>query len=338
MRTIKIDIIGGGLSGLSAAAAIKKHDNTIDVIVHEKHKTVGDNVDGRRCGEAHTIENEWNRWLPLEKNVFNTILTAKVTIGKKTYTFHRKPGTAFILNRPSFIHQLAETAEEHGAIIQINDKITTTKTLDGDYIIDASGCPSIVKRELNIKPGLTGISYQQTLEDANCFLRDTIQVIYSGKLGYYWIFPRTPKKHEVNVGVGFIGRLDLNLRKLLEKFKEQYHIEGKINHVTGGLIPVGLQYPLRRKNILFVGDAGVGTFPLTGQGIYRALISGDVAARCLVERKPGMYSHLMMKKFIKWDVIGKIFLYSNCVFRQVNPGLVLLSLNWLFSFTEFLCW
>ena len=81
------------------------------------------------------------------------------------------------------------------------------------------------------------------------------------------------------------------------------------------------------KNILFVGDAGVGTFMLSGQGIYRALISGDIAGRCIACGYPKKYPHIINHEFIKWDVIGKTFTYTNYVFRKINPKLVLSSYN-----------
>ena len=119
---------------------------------------------------------------------------------------------------------------------------------------------------------------------------------------------------------------------MLDSFKEENSIEGKINYVVGGLIPLGLQYPLIYKNILFVGDAGVGSFIFSGQGIYRALMSGDIAGRCIANRYPKKYPHLIRKSFIKWDVIGKIFTNTNFVFRKINPKLVLTSYEYVSRF------
>jgi flavin-dependent dehydrogenase len=155
-----------------------------------------------------------------------------------------------------------------------------------------------------------------------------LKVIYTGNFGYYWIFPRDPKKKEINLGIGFSGNFGYNLKNMLEKFKEGRKIEGKVNYVAGGLIPVGLQRPLMYNNILFVGDAGVGTFPFTGQGIYRALISGDVAGRCIAREYPKKYPHIINQKFIKWDLIGKTFIRANYIFRRISPKLVLASLNY----------
>jgi len=61
---IKVDIVGGSISGLTAAASLKQYNKSINVVVHEKYKEIGYNHEGRRCGEAHSIENIWKRWVP----------------------------------------------------------------------------------------------------------------------------------------------------------------------------------------------------------------------------------------------------------------------------------
>jgi flavin-dependent dehydrogenase len=55
---IKVDIVGGSIAGLSSALSIKENNESIDVVVHEKNKKIGYNHEGRKCGEAHSIEKE----------------------------------------------------------------------------------------------------------------------------------------------------------------------------------------------------------------------------------------------------------------------------------------
>lgn len=330
VRTIKVDIIGGSLSGLSTAISLKEHDAAIEVVVHEKYKEIGYNHDGRRCGEAHTVEREWAKWKPTGKSIYNTILNGEVVIGKKSYITKRPPNVAFILNRQEFICQLARDAEKHGVVLQTSDKIKSADDLDSDFIVDASGCPSSIKRDLDLGFGFVGTTFQQTLEEANCFVAHTVKIIFSPILGYFWIFPRNPEKKEVNVGVGTLGDFGYNLRDLLESFKDEYQITGTVNYTVGGLIPLGLQRPLIYKNILFVGDAGVGAFPFSGQGIYRALMSGDIAGYCIAKNQSKKYPSIIRKEFLLWDLIGSTFIRTNLVFRKINPELFLTSLN-LFS-------
>jgi flavin-dependent dehydrogenase len=331
---IKVDIVGGSLSGLSTAISIKEKDKSIDVVVHEKHKKIGYNHEGRRCGEAHSIEKEWSKWIPEKNSYYNEIKTGLAYVGEKKYEYKRKPRTAYILNRQEFICQLARKAEKLGTIIQTHDKIKSKDDLDSDYIVDASGCPSTIKRELNLNKGLKGVTYQHTIEDSNCFIHDTIKVYYISEFGYYWIFPRNPRKKEVNVGVGFTKDFGYNLKNLLEEFEKKQNITGKINYVTGGLIPVGLQRPFKYKNILFVGDASAGSFPPTGQGIYRALLSGDAAGKCIALNQADKYPHMINKMFIKWDVICKFFASSNLVFRCINHNLALKNFDYFIKFGE----
>lgn len=329
MGTVTVDIVGGSISGLTTASAIKENNPSIEVTVYEKYKTIGYNHEGRRCGEAHSLGPEWMKWIPDEKSIFNRILKGEVSVGKKLYKVDQPPDTGFILNRQEFICQLARYTEQRGVHLQTNTKISSYTTLTGDYIVDASGCPSTIKRELGFTRGIKGTTFQQTLENANCFIPDTVKIFFTSKFGYFWIFPRNPEKREVNIGVGILGKMEYDLRALLEEFKADHHITGTVNYVTGGLVPLGLQRPFMYKNILFVGDAGVGAFPFTGQGIYRALISGDIAGRCIALGETKRYPHIINKEFLKWDTIGTLFLKGNTVIHKIRPEFALASFNYM---------
>jgi flavin-dependent dehydrogenase len=248
----------------------------------------------------------------------------------------REPGTSCILNRQAFIDQLGEEANKLDVNIYLNDKIKSFGELSCDYIIDASGCPSTIKRELGFSRGYTGVTFQHTIENCNVFNSKNVKIFYSKKFGYFWIFPRDPQKKEVNVGVGFIQDFGYDLKKTLEEFKQQHGIVGTVSYVSGGLIPMGLQPPLKYKNILFVGDAGVGTFPFSGQGIYRALLSGHTAGRLIAGGKENTYPYIIKKMFIKWDIIGKSFILINLWLRKINEQFVLYSLNKFISVDKLL--
>jgi len=324
---IKVDIIGGSFAGLSTAISIKKNNPSIKVVIHEKHKKIGYNPEGRRCGEAHSVEQDWKKWAPVGKSIFNEIKTGEIIIRDKKYTAHRKPGVGYMLNRQEFICQIARDAEKLGVNIQTHDRIKSYTDLDGNYIVDASGCPSSVKKEINIDKGLKAHSYQQSLEYSNKFVADKLTVIFTGDPGYFWIFPRNPKKKEINLGCGILGKPEINIKKRLEDFKIKQDITGTVNYRIGGLIPLGLQRPFKYKNILFVGDSCVGTFPFTGQGIYRSLLNGEYAGKCIAKEKTDSYSKVIIREFIKWDLIGKTFLYPSIILTRINPSLVLSHLN-----------
>lgn len=337
MIKIKIDIVGGSIGGLSTAITIKERDKKIKVYVHEKYKKIGYNHEGRRCGEAYPIYKKLIKWLPEEKSIFNTIEKEYFVIGDKTYIMPISPLhlSVLIVDRQEFISQLGSQAEELGIEIQTNDKIKSINDLDGDYIVDASGCPSSIKRELGFKRGIKGVSYQQTLENSNYFISDTARRVITESIGYYWIFPRNPEKKEINLGVGVIGNYKCNLKEMLELFKKEWKITGKINYVTGGLVPSGLQRPLMYKNILFVGDAGVGTFPFSGGGICRALHSGEIAGKYIAARKVKQYPKIINKKYIKWDLVGTTSVRAGEILRKIDAKAYLKSLKYFYELFYF---
>ena len=329
-NNMRIDIVGGGISGFSSAISLKKINSKIDVNVFEKNKEIGYNYEGKKCGEAHTVEKEWIKW-DLEKNsYYNKIDMGIVQVGNELYRY--KHNNAFILNRPEFIYQLARKAENLGVNIITDKKIIDINQLDGDYIIDASGCPSFIKKKFGFKKGIKGIGYQQTIQNSNCFSNNTIKVWYTNENGYFWIFPKDKTKKEINLGYGILiynksKNYKLNLKKKLEEFKLEKSLVGDIEYEVAGLIPIGLQPPLKFKNILFVGDAGVGCFPFQGQGIYRALLSGEIAGKCIANNKFNRYPYYIKKSFIKWDIIGKSFLFLCNQLGNLNKNLVYMCWN-----------
>lgn len=324
---MNIDIIGAGIGGLAAAITIKKGDNKINVVVHEKNKEVGFNPEGRRCGEAYTMYKELKKWRPADEIFFNKIKFVELQFGSKVYKYSRVKEDSFIINRQKFINNLSKNALKLGVEIKTNDKIKQLSDLDGDYIIDGSGCPSVIKKNLGLKNGLKCLGYQQTLENSKNFNRDTVKLFYFGSTGYYWIFPRNPDKKEINVGVGILFNQTKKIKEMLSTFIKNNHIEGKINYTTGGFIPMGLQKPLNYQNVLFVGDAGVGTFPLTGEGICRAILSGEAAGHCIIDKKPYKYSSIIKKLILKWDIIGVNFLKFHNLSLKVGPNASSLVLN-----------
>jgi flavin-dependent dehydrogenase len=333
---MNIDIIGAGVGGLATAITIRQLDKEANVVIHEKNKEIGFNPEGRRCGEGFNIMDLWAKWKPSSDVIFNEIRHIELELASKTYKYQRKEGTTFILDRQKFIHSLSKKALDLGVEIQTNDKIKNITDLDSNYIVDASGCPSFFKKKLGLNNGLMSIGYQQTLENSNNFKEDTMRVYWINKdyTGYFWIFPRNPEKKEINVGVGVLINQKPDLKQMLSEFIDKYDIDGEVNYTTGGYIPMGLQKPLIYNNILFVGDAGVGTFPFTGEGIFRAILSGETAGRCIVNNEIDRYKKLINELFFKWNFIGVNFLKLHSFFIKIGPRASNILLDSLFAMND----
>ena len=111
--------------------------------------------------------------------------------------------------------------------------------------------------------------------------------------GYAWIFPLGENK--ANIGLGM--RLDhyhrqpRNLKKMLHHFLELPLIKKRLMKnfelTESAAWPLSfgseLNLPYAFEGALLVGDAGGFTSPLTGGGIHRSLLSGQLAAEILHE-------------------------------------------------------
>jgi geranylgeranyl reductase family protein len=104
--------------------------------------------------------------------------------------------------------------------------------------------------------------------------------------GYGWLFP---KGDHLNVGVGVWQPLGPSLRQRLARVTQFYGFEPEeLWGVRGHHLPVRQPgAPLAEGNALLVGDAAGLLDPFTGEGIYAAVWSGQVAARHLGEYLSG---------------------------------------------------
>jgi flavin-dependent dehydrogenase len=95
--------------------------------------------------------------------------------------------------------------------------------------------------------------------------------------GYGWIFP---KGDHVNVGVGGWGAEGPHLRRHLRILCEHYGFElRELSNVRGHRLP--MRRPgnvLARGRGLVVGDAAGALDPVSGDGIYEALVTARLAA------------------------------------------------------------
>jgi geranylgeranyl reductase family protein len=104
--------------------------------------------------------------------------------------------------------------------------------------------------------------------------------------GYAWIFP---KRDHLNVGVYCpSSAAGLTRSRLLQYVKDRLGTEdadrvtGQYLGIGAGECPAEYVQPDLRDRVLLVGDAGGFVDPLTGEGIYGALHSGQTAASAIL--------------------------------------------------------
>jgi flavin-dependent dehydrogenase len=132
---------------------------------------------------------------------------------------------------------------------------------------------------------------QQELSTAE---RDRIYIYYriSSHYGYGYVFP---KVSHLNVGVGF--KLDYYLSNLrgehyahhqafVDDLTSKQLLTGQSNRANFRAFPLPISGPLARTHadrVLLAGDAGGFVNALTAEGIYYAMVSGELAARAALD-------------------------------------------------------
>jgi geranylgeranyl reductase family protein len=194
------------------------------------------------------------------------------------------------------------------------------RSLSAPVVIAADGVNSVVARRLGLNRGWPShrVALDMMEETPRSRLRDldpsTLWVAYgyrperltkSGNVGnhgqrnfdgtaegYAYIFP---KRDHVNIGVGYVlsyyrRAIDAAPYDLQRDFVDQLRARGVVagesvrENFTPFLIPVG--GPLRvpgRERVLLAGDAGGFVNAFTAEGIYYAMVSGELAARAVID-------------------------------------------------------
>jgi flavin-dependent dehydrogenase len=123
--------------------------------------------------------------------------------------------------------------------------------------------------------------------------------------GYIWVFPRCG---HLSVGICGKGEPAQKLRARLEAYMQERGISWKNGSFYSHLLPSLARPAWRRNRVagpgwLAVGDAGGLVDPITGEGLYYAIRSGDLASQVVLsdahapEDKPHAYSTLLQRDF-----------------------------------------
>lgn len=117
---------------------------------------------------------------------------------------------------------------------------------------------------------------------------------------YSWIFP--------SMGYASIGTGSSNvreLRNLLDRFimrrfnmpLKDFESQNFLTKTRTFKIPQWHGTIFNIKNIIFAGDAAGTVMPITYEGIYYAMKSGEFAARAIIEGRPSVYKKLWNSRF-----------------------------------------
>jgi len=329
-------IVGAGPSGSTAAKNLA--ENGKKVLIIDKQKFPRD----KPCGGA--IPTRVMKQFPYVEEFIDSISYGSYTHSsslKYTLKFVReKPFLATVI-RKDFDDGLVKLAVNAGATF-LNSKavkdVTTQKDkvalllddnekIEAEIVLGCDGMRSIVAEKTNLCKKMDDIcicvvqEQPMTTQQLQKYFTDKkivhLFIKTQGIAGYGWIFPK--KKH-INIGMGqFESAVDSskprpNLKESYKKYikllkeKKMLPKDFPIENVKGGTLPV---FPLKKTysdRVLICGDAAGFINSITGEGIYYAMASGEMAANVALESldSDDMSSEFLSKYQDLWyDKFGK---------------------------------
>jgi len=329
-------IVGAGPAGSTAAKNLA--ENGKKVLIIDKQKFPRD----KPCGGA--IPTRVMKQFPYVEEFIDSISYGSYTHSsslKYTLKFVREKPLLATVIRKDFDDGLVKLAVNAGAMF-LNSKavkdVTTQKDkvvlllddnekIEAKIVLGCDGMRSIVAEKTNLCKKMDDICISVVQEQPmstqqlqKYFTDKKIVHLFiktQGIAGYGWIFPK--KKH-INIGMGqFESAMDpskprTNLKESYKKYikllkeKKMLPKDFPIENVKGGTLPV---FPLKKTysdRVLICGDAAGFINSITGEGIYYAMASGEMAANVALESldSDDMSSEFLSKYQDLWyDKFGK---------------------------------
>ena len=313
-----IVIIGAGPAGSSAAKAAAQQG--AKVLLIDRRQRLGIPV---QCAEFVP------QWISSRTSFSPACIMQRVEKmvthlpGSITYEM-KSPG--YMLNRSLFDKELAASAILSGARISIGTKAvglspegltvehdSKKETIPAKVFIGADGASSTVARFVGRNPlkTIAALQVELILFEPQSSVDVYFDRDYEG--GYGWFFP---KGKTVNVGIGVVSSKASRLPDLLEHFLDFLRRSGKLKEIqivskTGGLIPCESGLKSLFKNFLLVGDAAGHAHPITGAGIFNAVMAGLIAGRTAANAlETGDLRHLANYEIECRETFGESLLYG----------------------------
>jgi geranylgeranyl reductase family protein len=160
---------------------------------------------------------------------------------------------------------------------------TSAGTADADFCVVATGARNPLRdfgTELKSQDTMSALGYYVPGD------QERIDIQFLSQLeGYIWVFPRCG---HLSVGICGKGEPASALRKRLENWMRERGISWKEGVFYSHLLPAldtrsWKQNRVSGEGWMAVGDAAGLVDPITGEGLYYAMRSGDLAARTLLD-------------------------------------------------------
>lgn len=320
-KRFDVIVVGGGPAGSTMSWTLAKRGLNVlvlDKAAFPREKVCGDFVEPRGLriiDEMGCLQKlEENDPLPISRVAMYLQSECRYQGPIPFYGRHDNlPPHGYIIARYDLDSTMLEAAERAGAVVLqettakeirfqkervVIQAVRHGKSLEfsAPLLVGADGCNSVVAKSVGLHetdPRYIAVSKRCYAEGAELgdgeaaffFDRDTFP-------GYAWMFPMSPTR--ANIGVGILSearnRYNLSVPKLLDQFVDQLReVHPNCRNIEPSSRPIGgivKTYGGAGKNYfdrgILIGDAGCFVDPMTGEGITPAMESALLGAEVLV--------------------------------------------------------
>jgi geranylgeranyl reductase family protein len=288
-------VVGAGPAGAAAALTAKRLAPGADVAVVERStfprdKTCGDAISPDAVAElaklgvadvvdGHPAVQKLRLRSPGGLEVSDAPPAAGYVIPRRV--FDARLAAAARQAGPAWITAAVRGVEPSGAVVHLH---TTTGVVTGRVVVGADGANSVVgravagaMRERHVGVAVRGYAPAPDTDPEMLLVWER-----AGRLAYAWSFPVDGGRSNVGYGVfgGGAGAPTLSRARLTTRMGALLAHADDAEHVRGHRLPLSTGGPRHgRGSVLLAGDAAALINPITGEGIYYALLSGRLAAQ-----------------------------------------------------------